>query len=272
MSCQGNQSVAGGRCDDAGAALGTGPDTGQTLGEPRRCPCCGRCGPAPPRSSPGVSGEVAPARWLLRCRRAKRPGQSLPAASSLQPTPSAWLQGRGSCTRPQLSAWRSRENSPFPGAERRVPDELDGRPRNTQHTAGKGASVISPRHPAGVHSRRALGGGGRALWAPGLLVRERAVISPRRACWEVLLFERGSEPGLQRRDVPCLAPAFPPAPLREVQRRTMKGDATPPKPQAPSPTIIRFSQHAPLLTGHAPRLPAAPGAFLCSTASRPSSQ
>lgn len=144
-------------------------------------------------------------------------------------------------------------------------------PKHAAHSRKRCLSDFSPA-PRGVHSRRALGGGGRALWAPGLLVRERAVISPRRACWEVLLFERGSEPGLQRRDVPCLAPAFPPAPLREVQRRTMKGDATPPKPQAPSPTIIRFSQHAPLLTGHARRLPAAPGAFLCSTASRPSSQ
>lgn len=70
--------------------------------------------------------------------------------------------------------------------------------------------------------------GGCGLWASSAVSAvESSGLAHVDRVGQVLLFECGPEPGLQGCNFLCLAPAFPPAPLREVQRMTMKDDPTP---------------------------------------------
>lgn len=86
--------------------------------------------------------EVAPVRWPLRppcrCRCAKRRGQSLPAAASLRPAPPTRLTEVPPAP-PLSDPPGGAKQTHFPVAQLRAPDQLDGKPRNTQHTEGKGA-------------------------------------------------------------------------------------------------------------------------------------
>lgn len=207
---------------------------------------------------------------------------SLCEAAGTEP-PSCWFSPArpthtahrcASCTPPQRSAWRSQANS-FPSGT--APSSRPARRQAPKYTAHRRKRCLCVRclpstllvFTSGVRSEA----GGRGLWAShAVCAVESSGLAHVERVGQVLLFECESEPGLQGCNFLRLAPAFPPAPLREVQRMMMKDDPTHPKPQA-------FTHHRWLLPAYpaahktaTQRLPAAPGAFLCSQVSWPSSR